>query len=584
MQNRIHAARSVVDLGCGGRPIAQATCAVDLYLDPVERGSGPINSNALAARGLRFVQHAIDQPMPFANHEFEFAYSAHVFEHVHDPATACNEMMRIAKKGCIITPYFVFDVLSGRSYHRWMMLERGGTLFFFEKAPHEDRPFGNWPNVFDAILNDGDWFKSDLGRAGLALQPMLRAPYVTHGPLSEVCLNWEGHFEYVIVRNDGAIQSSRQVQVVGPARNASVADSASKETAQVGKTAESTPADQSTLPGSRLVTKPTIELHMMSRDLEREWETVVNGSPDAWFYHSFAEQVLLEEVWPIQTMSFMLEWQGKIVAACPLQRFKWTPALMHSTNMGPAGVALSGDLSPDERREVEPIVYNVLRQFCERMGVRQVEIALPPLTPTAVAAWEQPNMLLAYGFQDKSTVTTVIDLFDDEDEIMRRFATIHKQCLKKTLSHDIEVFKAQGPNAVDDYYALHVETYTRTGVTPHPRPYFEAIYRHFVVTGKAHWFMARYQGRILGALNLAVFGNGSLYWTGAYSREGLALGVGRLLQWQAIRYAKAIGLHYHETGEIFPAAVVGSKEAGLSGYKRRFGGRVVPFRKGLLTL
>jgi glycosyltransferase involved in cell wall biosynthesis/ubiquinone/menaquinone biosynthesis C-methylase UbiE len=331
-------------------------------------------------------------------------------------------------------------------------------------------------------------------------------------------------------------------------------------------------------------TTGNLSIHMLTRDLESNWESLINNSPDAWFYHSFAEQVLLEEAWPIQTMSFLLEWRGKMVAACPFQRFKGNPTLLQSTNMGPAGIAFDASLSPDERKQVEPIVYKALYQFCEHMGVKQVDIALPPLASNAISAWDLPNPLLQHGFQDRSTVTTVIDLSNDEDEIFRRFATSHKQRLRKTRKQEIEVFRAQGPGAVDDYYALHVETYTRTGVTPHPRPYFEAIYRHFVSTGKAHWFMARYQGRILGVLNLAVFGTGSLYWTGAYSREGLDLGVGRLLQWEAILYAKSIGLRYHETGEIFPNAVAGAKEAGLSEYKRGFGGRAVPFRKGVLTI
>lgn len=579
MLSRVNAARTVVDLGCGGRPIAQATCAVDLYLEPIERGSGPIDGDALSRRGCRFLHHAIDKPMPFADREFDFAYSAHVFEHLNDPATACNEMMRIAKQGCIITPYFVFDVLSGRSYHRWMMMERAGTLFFFEKADFEDRPFGLWPNVFDAILNDGDWFKADLGRAGRALQPMLRAPYSNHGPLSEICLNWENRFDYVIVRNDGSIQSSRPI--AGQPEIVEAGSSSRDSTESPPELAIDLEEKLSSEPCAPA--KPTLEIHLLSLDLEREWNGVVESSPDAWFFHSFAEQVLLEEVWPIQTLSFMLEWRGKIVAACPLQRFKSSLGVLHSTNMGPAGIVLSGGLEADEREEVEAMVYTVLRQYCERMGVRQVCIALPPLTPSAVAAWEQANPLLKHGFEDASTLTTVIDLSGDEDEILRRFATIHKQCLRKTMRLDIEVFRAQDPGAVDDYYALHVETYTRTGVTPHPLPYFEAIYRHFVSRGKAHWFMARHQGRIIGALNLAVFGQGSLYWTGAYSQEGLDTGVGRLLQWQAIRYAKSIGLRYHETGEIFPDAV-GTKEAGLSGYKRRFGGQVVPFRKGVLQI
>jgi len=209
MLQRVNNAKTVVDLGCGGNLMPYATCAVDAYIDPVERGSGSINVKQLEARGIRFVQHAIDEPMPFKDHEFDFAYSAHVFEHLEDPATACEEMMRIAKAGFILTPAYVFDVLSGRTYHRWMLLERGRTLFFFEKEPHEDRPFGSWPNVIDAILNDGDWYKDDLGKPGKTIQSVLRHAYFSHHPFTEVCFNWEGRFDYMVVRCDGSIQTSK---------------------------------------------------------------------------------------------------------------------------------------------------------------------------------------------------------------------------------------------------------------------------------------------------------------------------------------------------------------------------------------
>ncbi len=320
----------------------------------------------------------------------------------------------------------------------------------------------------------------------------------------------------------------------------------------------------------------------LSPEFEKQWENVVHNSPDAWFYHAYAEQILLEEALLAQTLSFLLEWRGDIVAILPLQRTPWRPTHAASTLMGPAGLAMRKELSSADRAEVEALVYPLLRAYCEKLGIQTVEFPLPPLTPTAVANWDKTNPLLKYGFENISTVTTVVDLTKSEDDIFANFTHGHRQPIRKAKALGVEIFRATGPTAVDDYYALHVETYTRTGVQPHPKAYFDSIFRHFVQSNKAHWFMARYQGRLIGATNIATFGEGSLYWTGAYAKEALDNGAGRLLQWEAIRYAKSLGLRYHETGEIFPDAAPNTKEHGLSKYKRNFGGMIVPFHKGLL--
>jgi SAM-dependent methyltransferase len=150
--DQVHAAlrqsKTIVDLGCGNNPVPGATAAVDLNLEPSERALGhgsSIDVERFKQRGIRFVNSRIDAPLPFADKEFDFAYSHHVFEHVEDPAIACAEMVRIARAGAIITPSPFAELAFGRPYHRWLVLDRAGALFFFSKRREEDRPFGEHP-------------------------------------------------------------------------------------------------------------------------------------------------------------------------------------------------------------------------------------------------------------------------------------------------------------------------------------------------------------------------------------------------------------------------------------------------------
>lgn len=215
MQKKLAESKRVVDLGCGNDPIKEASVCVDRYIEPKERsfGAGPtIDLKKMQERGVTFVNAKIDAPLPFKDKEFDFAYSHHVFEHVDDPLTACKEMMRIAHAGVIITPSLFADIIFGRPYHQWLIVDRKNQLFFFKKRPHEDRPFGEHPvwneskktweisgrtNPFDIILNEGGWHhKRDTFPQ---LTALIRKYWYSHSQIMNVIFLWENKFECTVI-------------------------------------------------------------------------------------------------------------------------------------------------------------------------------------------------------------------------------------------------------------------------------------------------------------------------------------------------------------------------------------------------
>ena len=214
VREKLKQAKRIVDLGCGNNPVEGASVAVDLYVEPKERilGTDPsIHIENMKRRGIEFVNTRVDGPIPFKNKEFDFAYSHHAFEHFEYPAIACQEAMRIAKSGVIITPSWFAELMFGRPYHRWLMAEHSGTLLFFKKRPYEDRPFGQHPawddrhkkwlvtadtNPFESLLNDGDWY--DGGEKMPRLAERIRKYWYSHSPIMEVIFFWQDSFEFKI--------------------------------------------------------------------------------------------------------------------------------------------------------------------------------------------------------------------------------------------------------------------------------------------------------------------------------------------------------------------------------------------------
>lgn len=231
IRERIARSKTVIDLGCGANPIEGATAAVDAFPGAEQRAMGggkSIDAAALSRRGIRFVRQRIDVPLPFADQEFDFAYSHHVFEHLEDPETACREMARIARAGVIVTPAVFAEIAFGRPYHRWLVVDGDDELFFFEKTAWDYGPFGvpvapdargqyeMRPDTtpFDAALDDGGWHRGseDFG----ALRERLQWHYRTRSPVFDVIFHWTGSFGCRVVRRRQSSKPALAPWMPGP--------------------------------------------------------------------------------------------------------------------------------------------------------------------------------------------------------------------------------------------------------------------------------------------------------------------------------------------------------------------------------
>ena len=332
---------------------------------------------------------------------------------------------------------------------------------------------------------------------------------------------------------------------------------------------------------------PDFTVIPLTPDLKDEWDQIVNTSPDAWFYHQYEELQLIDEVWHPLQFNFLVQDKDRILAICPLQWHKGS-MVIDSTVMGPAGPAFHKDIDDRERTRVMQFIAAHCKEILQQTqsyGVKAIRFFLPPLSQTNLNSWESmENPLLKFGFKDISTQTRIINLDQDEENIFKGFTKGHRSAIHKAEKFPMDIYLAAGQKDIDDYYRLHVETYTRTGVPPHPKPYFDAIWRYMGTKGTSKIFMGRLNGEVIAGTNIAAFNLASLYWTGAYGKKALEIEAGKLIQWTAIRWAKENGFHWHEVGEVFPQESKSSKLGGLTTYKSGFGGDTHLFIKGFLEL
>lgn len=127
----------VLDVGSGGEPFPYATHLVDKYPQETQH-----RWNELQTRGKQFIQADIEK-LPFKDKEFDFVYCVHVLEHVDDAAKACDEIMRVGKRGYLETPTRMSDIMFNfagkKDFHKWYVAMLGNTLIFHEYPDAEHR-------------------------------------------------------------------------------------------------------------------------------------------------------------------------------------------------------------------------------------------------------------------------------------------------------------------------------------------------------------------------------------------------------------------------------------------------------------
>lgn len=127
----------VLDMGSGHIPFPLATHLADISLS--DGNIGRVGAAFKRLDGREVYECPVEQT-PFADKQFDFVYCSHVLEHSTDPAKACTELMRIAKRGYIETPTRGKDVFLASatpSHHINAVELRNGVLTFFPYSAEE---------------------------------------------------------------------------------------------------------------------------------------------------------------------------------------------------------------------------------------------------------------------------------------------------------------------------------------------------------------------------------------------------------------------------------------------------------------
>lgn len=179
-----------------------------------------------------------------------------------------------------------------------------------------------------------------------------------------------------------------------------------------------------------------------------------------------------------------------------------------------AGTGIPGPGEPDRPAQDDPAgqrVLSILRDQGWRFSASQVQF--------------------------RNTIT--LDLTRDEDDLLMDMSQGTRRKVRTGSKKDVTVRPATSPTDFQTLYDLYATTGERQGFLIRPLDYYRAAWAGFMDAGLAQAFLAEWEGQPLAGLVLFHFGPKAWYFYGMSSNAERNRMPTYLLQWEAIRWAKA---------------------------------------------
>ena len=202
-------------------------------------------------------------------------------------------------------------------------------------------------------------------------------------------------------------------------------------------------------------------------------------------------------------------------------------------------------------------------------------LKVEPSVPDGDAAWLRA--LASQGFTRNPYATHprrswVLDITPDEEALLAGMHEKWRYNVRLAGRKGVQVREGSDPADVDTFYRLYRETADRDGIVIHGQQHYIDFLRLYGERDAAALLLAEYEGTPIAALIVACCGPVATYMFGASSNQHRNRMPNHLLQWTAIRWAKARGCALYDFRAIAEALEPDEDMYSLYTYKRGFGG------------
>ncbi len=177
--------------------------------------------------------------------------------------------------------------------------------------------------------------------------------------------------------------------------------------------------------------------------------------------------------------------------------------------------------------------------------------------------------------------SNMVDLNKSEDDLFMSMDGKYRRNIKKAMREGVSIsFFSEGEKPLDDFYSIMSQIFSNTKLLERNREYYEKLWQ--VMKGRVYIATANYLQDCIGAYLLLTDNIGCYELYGGVSKQGRDLEAGYALKWEAIKYAKSLGLQKYDHWGVAPILNNGEYDSKhelyrISQFKRGFGGEDIVF-------
>jgi Acetyltransferase (GNAT) domain len=267
--------------------------------------------------------------------------------------------------------------------------------------------------------------------------------------------------------------------------------------------------------------------------VDREWDDAIGTHPDATIFHSTAWARVLVDTYGHRPCYVQMSLSGSLLALVPIME-------VQSVLTRSRGICLpfSDYCTPLTFTSFgHELVTQKLQQIARERRWSYFELRSHSIIPGNVPASES-----YYGH--------CLDLRIGPEALVSNFSSSVQRAVRKAKRSGLSVRIQSSPDAMAQFYKLHVRTRRRHGVPPQPQSFFINIQRHLISAGFGFIVLVECQKGPIAAAMFFRLGRHAVYKFGASDERLQELRANNLAMFEAIRYLAEGGaevLHFGRT-------------------------------------
>ena len=278
---------------------------------------------------------------------------------------------------------------------------------------------------------------------------------------------------------------------------------------------------------------PSLSASLMNPLLDKEWDDAVSAHPDATIFHSTAWARVLVDTYGHRPCYVQISLNGGLLALVPMMEVRSVLTRSRGICLPFSDYCAPLTFSSFGHERVTQKLQQIAHERCWSYFELRSHSIVPVNTPASESY---------YGH--------FLDLRIGPEALISNFASSVKRAVRKAQRSGLNVSIQSSPDAMAQFYELHVRTRRRHGVPPQPRSFFINIQRHLISSGFGFIVLVECQKAPIAAAMFFKMGRCAVYKFGASDERLQELRPNNLAMFEGIKYLAKGGaetLHFGRT-------------------------------------